>query len=125
MIHLDTSFLIRALVRGSRQDRTLRRWLKEDETLAMSAVAWTEFLCGPVAEEHLPIVAQIIAERAPFRDEEARVAAELYHRSGRHRGSLVDCMIAAIALTGDAPLATANTDEFRRFVAWGLVLAAA
>ncbi len=39
MIHLDTSFLIRALRRGSPEDRKLREWLGTGETLGMSAVA--------------------------------------------------------------------------------------
>lgn len=36
MIHLDTSFLIRALVRGSVEDNSLRAWLHAGERLAMS-----------------------------------------------------------------------------------------
>lgn len=43
VIHLDTSFLIRALVSGTPEDRTLRRWLAAGETIEMSSVAWTEF----------------------------------------------------------------------------------
>lgn len=35
-IHLDTSFLIRALVPGSREASTLRRWLQEGHDVALS-----------------------------------------------------------------------------------------
>ena len=123
MIHLDTSFLIRALVRGSAQDRTLRRWLAKREALAVSAIAWTEFLCGPVAEQHFAAVAQIFSECVPFRDQDARLATDLFNRTGRRRGSLVDCMIAATALNCEAALATVNSEDFRRFGAAGLALA--
>ena len=47
MIHLDTSFLIRALIPGTREESKLRRWVGDGEALAMSSVAWAEFLCGP------------------------------------------------------------------------------
>ena len=49
MIHLDTSFLIRALDPGSPEDLELRGWIREGETLGMSTVAWAELLCGPLA----------------------------------------------------------------------------
>ena len=45
MIHLDTSFLIRGLVPGTTQDQALRNWLRRGDALAMSTVAWAEFLC--------------------------------------------------------------------------------
>jgi predicted nucleic acid-binding protein len=48
MIHLDTSFLIiHALVRPSRADKRLRKWLRDGDGLAISSIAWEEFLCGP------------------------------------------------------------------------------
>ena len=49
-IQLDTSFLIRALVSGSDEDMRLRGWIGDGVPIAMSAVAWAEFLCGPLAE---------------------------------------------------------------------------
>jgi len=47
----------------------------------------------------------------------------LFNRAGRRRGSLLDCMIAAIALRAGAALATANQADFRRLRAAGLRLA--
>ncbi len=42
MIHLDTSFLIRMLGRGSRETRFLET-MDSEEPLAVSAIAWAEF----------------------------------------------------------------------------------
>ena len=123
MIHLDTNFLILGLVPGSSQDHSLRGWIRDGQTIGLSAIAWTEFLCGPVAEQHFAAVAQIFSECVPFRDQDARLAADLFNRTGRRRGSLVDCMIAATALNCEAALATVNSEDFRRFGAAGLALA--
>ncbi len=49
MIHLDTNFLIDALVPGSAQEAQLVGWLGAGETLGISALAWGEFLCGPLS----------------------------------------------------------------------------
>ena len=126
MIQLDTSFLIRALVRGSPEDALLRRWLRDRTPLAASAIAWTEFLCGPLRPREVQLAAQIVGEVLPFGPDEAVVAAELFNRTGRRRGSLVDCMLAASAIAGDSALATSNPADFRRLEARGLqVLTAA
>ena len=122
MIHLDTSFLIRGLVQGSAEDRALRKWLKEGEPLAMNTVAWTELLCGPLEESQLEHVTRVVSQRVAFLEEDSVVSARLFNESGRRRGSLIDCMIAASALRSGEPLATANAADFRRFAAYGLAL---
>lgn len=124
MIHLDTSFLIRALVRGSPEDRKLREWLGASEILGMSAVAWAEFLCGPVDNSELKLATGIIRRRSNFSDEQATMAARLFNESGRQRGTFVDCMIAATALSEGALIATSNVPDFRRFETFGLKIAA-
>src|SRR6266513_3734803 len=98
VIHLDTSFMILALVRGSPQDRQVRQWLQRDESLAMSAIAWAELLCGPLPLELLSIVTRVVSQRVPFHEDEAQLSAQLFNESGRRRGSFVDRMIAATAL---------------------------
>jgi predicted nucleic acid-binding protein len=120
MIHLDTSFLIRALAPGAPEDRTLRRWLRDGEALVMSAVAWAEFRCGPLPARDAGLAARLV-EVAALTPEDAVLAAELFNASGRRRGSLLDCMVAAAACRAGAPLATANPVDFRRFAASGLV----
>ena len=122
MIHLDTSFLIRALQPGSPQDQKLRSWLAEGQTLGISAVAWTEFLCGPISLFDMSLVTRIAGQRRDFSAEHAAIAARLFNESGRRRGSLTDCMIAATAIADKAAIATANESDFRRFEGFGLTL---
>ena len=55
MIHLDTSFLGRALVRGPPEDEKVRQWLTEGTALGMSTIAWGEFLCGPKTARHMEL----------------------------------------------------------------------
>lgn len=123
MIHLDTSFLIRALIPGTPQDQAIRGWIADGESLAMSVIGWTEFLCGPVEERHAGLVAALLAECIAFTEADAEIAARLFNDSGRRRGSLIDCMIAAAALRANAPLATVNVADFQRFEPLGLALA--
>lgn len=114
MIHLDTSFLIRALVPGSREDERLRGWIATNESLRISAVAWAEFLCGPVEPRALELAAEFLDEPIPFLAEDAAGAARLFNLSARRRGSLADCMVAAAALRLRASLATSNPRDFRK-----------
>lgn len=123
MIHLDTSFLIRALEPGSLEDRKLRGWIGESEALGMSTVAWTELLCGPLSPSEMEWAAEIVGQRRNFTPEHAVIAARLFNDSGRRRGSLIDCMIGATALADGASIATANVVDFRRFATAGLELA--
>lgn len=125
MIHLDTSFLIHALVPRSVEERRLRIWLRRRETVRISAVAWAEFLCGPVTPLVIEEVAEMTGEPEPFGAVDAMVAAELFNTGGRRRGSLSDCMIAAAALNAGAMLATSNRPDFRRFATYGLTLTGA
>jgi len=120
MIHLDTSFLIRALRSGSTEDRRLRAWLSEHVPLRISAVSWTEFLSGPVRAREIELAARIAPEPMSFTAEDSMIAAKLYNLGGRRRGSLVDCMIAASALRAGASLATSNATDFTRLESAGL-----
>lgn len=123
MIHLDTGFLIRALVPGSAEDRRLRAWLREGTTLGISVIGWAEFLCGPVDAAQAELALRLIGEPVPFSAADATRAALLFNASGRRRGTFVDCLIAASALGAGAKLATSNPDDFRRFQELEIVVA--
>ena len=125
MVHLDTSFLIRALVRNSPEDAKLREWVRTDERVAMSTIAWAEFLCGPYERSSLEFLIGVIDRYVDFTPAHAEIAARLFNQSGRRRGSQMDCMIAATAIAEKAPIATVDSRDFRRFESEGLTLALA
>jgi predicted nucleic acid-binding protein len=123
MIHLDTGFLIRALLAGSPESEQMERWLGDGEPIHVSAVAWTEFLCGPVAGADVERAERLFDQPVPLASAEAIGAARLFQVGGRRRHSLPDCMIAATAIRAEAELATTNAHDFSRFTGQGLRLA--
>lgn len=124
MIHLDTNYLIGLAVAGSPEAQQVDLWLAAGETLAASAIAWTEFLNGPVTPSEIKQVKAVLQSRiVPFAEREAVLAADLFNRTGRRRGSRFDCLIAATAILSPAGVATVNESDFRVFVPFGLKLA--
>lgn len=123
MIHLDTSFLIRALVADSPESALLHSWIASKLPVGISAVPWTEFLCGPLTEEQIELALALLSEPTAYTAAHAQRAATLFNTSGRRRGSLVDCMVAAAAIEAGAALATSNPKDFQRFEPEGLLLA--
>jgi predicted nucleic acid-binding protein len=123
MIHLDTSFLIRGLAAGSAESRLLRKWLQDATPIGISAIGWSEFLCGPVQPDQIELVKTLVEEFAPFLPQDAELAARFFNLSGRRRGSLVDCMVAATAVRAQATLAASNLADFQKLAGLGLRLA--
>lgn len=123
MIHLDTSFLIRGLMVGSDEDLQLRQWISDNESLGMCTIAWSEFLCGPVGDDVSELAMVVIQQLIAFSHRHAAVSADLFNVTGRRRGSMIDCMIAATAICENASIATVNTQDFKRFESAGLQLA--
>lgn len=123
MIHLDTNYLIGLLVRGSREASEVDRWLAAGEPLAASAIAWSEFLNGPVtASEANQVEVVLQSQVVSFGKAEAALAADLFNKTGRRRGSRFDCLIAATAILQQASLATVNQSDFKAYTAHGLRL---
>ncbi len=123
MIHLDTSFLIDALVPGSPQDNQLTGWLAGGEPLGISSVSWGEFLCGPLPAGAETLARRLLPRVEPLDRDDAERAAALFNLTGRRSKSFADCCIAAVAMRRGAKLATSNCSDFNAMVAHGLVLA--
>jgi predicted nucleic acid-binding protein len=66
VIHLDTNFLIDALVPGSPQEVRMVAWLSAGEVLGISAVAWGEFLCGPLSPTAEALSRQLLPVAEPL-----------------------------------------------------------
>lgn len=125
MIHLDTNYLIGLLVKGSPQAANVDGWLAAGESLAASAIAWTEFLNGPASPLEIARVRTVLQSRIfPFAEADAGEAARLFNNTGRRRGSRFDCLIAAMAIQAGAQLATVNESDFKPLIPHGLRLAA-
>lgn len=123
MIHLDTNYLIGLAVAGSPQAQRVDQWLAAGESLAVSSLAWTEFLNGPVQPHEIVLVESVIESRiVPFDKATAVLAAGLFNQTGRRRGSRFDCLIAATAMLAQAEFITENRSDFAPFVAHGLKL---
>jgi predicted nucleic acid-binding protein len=123
MILLDTNYLIRVLVANSKEAGRVSAWLALPEQFSTSAIAWYEVRCGPVDDEGVAIVRDLVGGRIiPFSANEAAEAARLWNETGRSRKARIDAMIAATALVAGASLATENSDDFRVFTEYGVRL---
>jgi len=122
MICLDTNFLIRALIPGTREALAIEQWLVSRETLSIPAVDWYEFLCGSTEEEERLAFALLEGGILSFTPAEAQVAASVFRSLQKPRRLRVDSMIAATAIVAKAPLATNNGDDFEPFIPHGLGL---
>ena len=120
MIHLDTSFLIASLTPETAESRRVSKWLGGGETVGLSVVTWAEFLCGPVTAEQRGLATTAFPDPVALIPEDAARAAELFNATGRRRGSLADCLIAATCLRLGASIATNNIEDFQRFAPMGL-----
>lgn len=92
------------------------------EQLAMCTVVWAEFLCGPLSPPAAEIALRVVTDRRPFSQDDAELAVKLFNSTGRRKGTLADCMIAAAAIRDGAPLPTTNVDDFARLASHGLIL---
>ncbi len=121
VILLDTNYLIRALVDGTREAEQVSSWLDQGEELCTSSIAWYEFLSGPVDGAGIDLMRAVLHDRVlPFVADTAREAARLFNASGRVRRIRVDAMIAASATMTGACLATENEADFKAFADDGL-----
>lgn len=124
MIHLDTNVLI-ALPVLAKQRHPLAQRIAKGEAIAVSSLAWFEYLCGPANEPEQQLVRSAIGAQILVVDEAiAERAAALFNATGRKRGLRTDSLIAATAILANAELASFNAEDFEPFTAHGLSLAA-
>ena len=123
MIVLDANYLIAAPKSDSAELAAIAGWHAAGETLATTAIAWTEFLSGPVTPEDIADL-RVLLEGGilPFDEEAAEAAVLLFNAVGRRRTLRVDSMIAASAMLHGGRLATRNLQDFRLFIPHGLML---
>ena len=122
MIQLDTNYLVAALRVGTREERQLDAWLRADVQISISALAWAEFLCGPIDEPMRHLAEKVITNIEPLYAEDAEAGSRLFNLTGRRSRSLADCLIAAVALRCRARLATNNVADFKAFAEHGVEL---
>lgn len=92
--------------------------------LAVSAMAWAEFLCSPVSADAIRGWDRILGGAiGPVDRAVAERASIVFNHGGRHARSLPDWVIAATAILHGARLATLNRRDFEAFRKDGLELA--
>ena len=125
MLELDANFLIAVLREDARATRSIQPWLARNDIISMSAVAWSEFLCGPLLTEEKEDARKVISKVEAFSVQDATLAAELFNSTGRRSRSHADCMIAAGVIRRGSTLATFDRPGFERFRSFKLKLVAA
>jgi predicted nucleic acid-binding protein len=123
VIDLDANFLVAALRPGTPEEARFAGWMSSGEDIGMSAVAWGEFLCGPVDRGDEAVARRFLPRIRAFEQIDAERAAHLFNVAGRRSRSFADCCIAASAIAVGARLATIDEDDFRRMLPHGLELA--
>jgi predicted nucleic acid-binding protein len=121
MIHFDSSFLINSLTAGTTEEADLTAWLQAGENLGISAIAWGEFLCGPLGPNDEAIARKLLKAPEAYLSIDAEHAARLFNATGRRSRSFADCCIAAMAIRLQARLATSNQADFQSLRAHGLI----
>jgi predicted nucleic acid-binding protein len=123
VIELDSNFLVAILYAKGRQSEMLHTWTRVGARIQISAIAWSEYLCGPLDPTVVALARKLVSSVEAFTEEDAELASALFNGTGRRSRSHVDCMIAAHAIRRDAALATLNIRDFRRFAKFDLRLA--
>ena len=121
-VHLDANFLVEVAAGGSSSVRKFESWLRAKVMVEVSAIAWSEFLCGPLTKREMEDARAIVPVVEPFTAKDAAIAAAIFNQTGRRSRSHVDCMIAAHAIGRSAAFATLNLQDFRPFARFGLKL---
>jgi predicted nucleic acid-binding protein len=122
-LHLDTNALIALADPLGETVVQVRQRVQEGILPEVSAVAWHEFVRGPLLPDELLRIERVVGARIrPVTRSTAELAARLFNATGRRRASTADCFIAASAMEHQAELMTANRADFTLFEPFGLKL---
>jgi predicted nucleic acid-binding protein len=122
IIELDSNFLVAVLNAKGSQSERLHRWMRAGVAVQISAIAWSEYLCGPLDAAAVAFARRLVSSVEAFTEDDAQLASALFNNTGRRPRTHVDCMIAAHAIRRGAALATLNIRDFRPFEEFDLRL---
>jgi predicted nucleic acid-binding protein len=122
-LHLDTNALIALADPTQPVVSLVRERVLEGILPEACAMAWHEFVRGPLLPDELLRVERVVGARIrPVTRSTSELAARLFNATGRRRASTADCFIAASAIEHDANLLTLDLDDFQIFASFGLNL---
>lgn len=112
--HLDTDFLVKALLSTGRERSTLVRLSGARCELEMSSIAWYEFCRGPRTPEQLARARAHLESEGiiAWTEDLAERAADLFRRLGSPRKRAADVAIACVAIERGARLLTGNLRDY-------------
>lgn len=117
MIVVDTSAWVEYLRRtGSPANKTLKEALDREDELGVVDVVRMELLAGAGSDEQVVTVSRLLARGVALptlSPADHEYAASLYtaaRRSGTTVRSMIDCMVASVAVRLDAPVLARDRD---------------
>lgn len=122
-LHLDTNCLIDLLLGNNKTHRALKTKLLTGWSCSTGAIAWHEFVCGPLTSEERQDIWDFLEGRIiPIDFAIAELAADIFNKTGRKKGSKSDIIIAATAIHHKAQLLTWNKTDFKNIKKLGFAL---
>lgn len=112
--HLDTDFLVKALLASGPERELLRKLSDSPAEMEMSALAWYEFCRGSRLPQQEAIARSFLEADGviDFDESIAARAADIFRRLGSPRRRAADIAIAAVAISRDARLLTGNVRDY-------------
>lgn len=112
--HLDTDFLVKALLSSGPERQLLRAISDSQDEIEMSSLAWYEFCRGPRLPQQEAVARSYLEAEGviEFGETAAARAADIFRRLGGPRRRAADVAIAAVAIGRGARLLTANTRDY-------------
>src|SRR6266581_1832949 len=65
LVEFDSNFLVAVLRAGGSQSEALQRWVRAGARIQISAIAWSEYLCGPLEPALVPVARKLLSSIEP------------------------------------------------------------